>query len=183
MVLCDVDFGGQDHVVLAASDDPLAAGTCQSPDHVAQPEPVGFTKRRQPWRKRMRALTMASVAGGARTRGPLCGGVGVEIAGERGEGRLRGRQGRQLFAYLAVNRSRAVSRDELVDAVWPYDPPPRPGAALSTQLSLLRSALGAERVEGRSEIQLILPPDAWVDVEAAVEAVGRAEAATARADW
>jgi DNA-binding SARP family transcriptional activator/tetratricopeptide (TPR) repeat protein len=113
----------------------------------------------------------------------LCGRLGVELEGEQVEERLRGRQGRQLFAYLVVNRSRAVTRDELVDALWPFDPPPRPGAALSTQLSLLRAALGAARVEGRSEIQLVLPTDAWVDVEAASEAVGRAEAATARGDW
>ena len=123
------------------------------------------------------------MAGGARTRIQLCGRLSVEIAGQQVEGRLRGRQGRLLFAYLAVNRSRTVSRDELVDALWPFDPPPRPGAALSTQLSLLRGALGAERVDGRSEIQLVLPADAWIDVEAAVEAVGRAEAATARDDW
>ena len=113
----------------------------------------------------------------------LCGRLIAELEGERLEPKLRGRQGRQLFAYLVTNRSRAVSRDELVDALWPYDPPPRPGAALSTLLSLVRRALGAGRIEGRSEIQLMLPAGTWVDIEAAVEAIGRAEAAIERGDW
>jgi DNA-binding SARP family transcriptional activator/tetratricopeptide (TPR) repeat protein len=113
----------------------------------------------------------------------LCGRLTVELEGRRVEGRLRGRQGRQLFAYLVVNRSRAVPRDELIDAIWPFGAPPRPGATLSTLLSLLRRELGAERVVGRSEVQLELPGDAWVDVEAAAEAAARAEAAIARGEW
>jgi DNA-binding SARP family transcriptional activator/tetratricopeptide (TPR) repeat protein len=107
----------------------------------------------------------------------------VEIAGARVEEQLRGKQGRQLFAFLVVNRNRAVSRDELIDAVWPFEPPANAGAALSTLLSHLRRALGADAIQGRGELQLMLPADAWIDVEAAAEAVGRAEAALAREDW
>src|SRR3954468_8396327 len=119
---------------------------------------LAFTEDRQdPWRKAKTTLTMASVAAGGRTRVQLCGRLSVEIAGERVDSRLRGRQGRLLFAYLAINRARAVTRDELVDALWPFEAPPRPGAALSTQLSLLRGVLGADRVDGRTEIQLVLP--------------------------
>ena len=113
----------------------------------------------------------------------LCGRLVVEDGDERLEPKLRGRQGRQLFAYLVANRSRPVSRDELIDAIWPFDPPPRPGAALSTLLSLVRRALGPDTIEGRSEIQLMLPPEAWVDIEAAVEALSRAEAAIERGEW
>jgi predicted ATPase/DNA-binding SARP family transcriptional activator len=126
---------------------------------------------------------MASVAGSSATRVQLCGRLAVELEGEQVEPKLRGRQGRELFAYLVVNRTRPVSRDELVAALWPYEPPPRPGAALSTQLSLLRRAIGAGRIEGRTEIQLVLPDGAWVDVEAAVEALARADASIARGEW
>jgi DNA-binding SARP family transcriptional activator len=107
----------------------------------------------------------------------------VELAGARVEDELRGKQGRQLFAFLVVNRNRAVSRDELVDAVWPFKAPANAGAALSTLLSHLRRALGADAIQGRGELQLHLPPDAWIDVEAAAEAIGRAEAAIAREEW
>jgi SARP family transcriptional regulator, regulator of embCAB operon len=93
------------------------------------------------------------------------------MRGRRVEQTIRGRQGRLLFAYLVVNRGRAVSRDELVDAVSPFEAPARPNAALSTLLSNLRGALGQDTIEGRSELQLALPPGAWVDAEAAVEAI------------
>jgi DNA-binding response OmpR family regulator len=52
------------------------------------------------------------------TRVQLCGALAVEVCGRRVEAALPGRQGRLLFAYLAVNRQRAVTRDELADAVW-----------------------------------------------------------------
>jgi len=36
------------------------------------------------------------------------------LAGEQREAAFRGRQGRLLFAYLALHRGRPVRRDELV---------------------------------------------------------------------
>jgi DNA-binding SARP family transcriptional activator len=56
-------------------------------------------------------------------------------------GRLPGRQGRRLFAYLALERSRQVSRDELVESLWPSQPPPAFEMALSAIVSKLRSLL------------------------------------------
>jgi DNA-binding SARP family transcriptional activator len=50
-------------------------------------------------------------------------------------------------------------------------------------LSKLRRALGHERLEGRSELRLVLADDTWIDAEAAVAALHRAEAAHARSDW
>ena len=48
----------------------------------------------------------------------LCGRLIVELQGRRLEDSLRGRQGRLLFAYLALNRDRPVRRDELAEALW-----------------------------------------------------------------
>ena len=42
----------------------------------------------------------------------------MELQGRRLEDTLRGRQGRLLFAYLAINRDRPVRRDELAEALW-----------------------------------------------------------------
>jgi DNA-binding SARP family transcriptional activator len=106
----------------------------------------------------------------------------VEIRGESLEGRLPGRQGRTLFAYMAANRARPVSRDELMGALWPGMAPAAPGPALSTLLTRLRQALGHGVLEGRRELRLRLPLDAWVDIEAMHGRAERAEAALARRD-
>jgi DNA-binding SARP family transcriptional activator len=113
----------------------------------------------------------------------LCGRVVAVLDGKRLEGDLPGRQGRLLFAYLAANRLRAASRAELIDAVWPVELPGAPEADLSALVSKLRRVVGQERLEGRSELRLALPDDAWIDTEVAAQALHRAEAADARSDW
>jgi DNA-binding SARP family transcriptional activator len=114
------------------------------------------------------------------TRIHLCGRLVAEIDGARVESQLRGHQGRLVFAYLVLNRSRSVRRDELRQAIWESHPPQAADAALSALLSKLRRAIP---LVGRSDVGLALPPDAWVDVEAAGEAIHRAESAVARGDW
>lgn len=117
------------------------------------------------------------------TRIQLCGRLVVELEGRRVEEALPGRQGRLLFAYLAANRVRPSTREELADALWPEGPPSAADAALSALLSKLRRALGPEAIEGKRDVRLVLPPDAWIDLEAAGEAIHRAESAVARGDW
>jgi DNA-binding SARP family transcriptional activator len=109
----------------------------------------------------------------------LCGRLVVTVGGERLEGRLPSRQGRLLFAYLVANRHRMVSRDELVDAVWPYEPPASRDAALRPLLSKLRSSVGHDLIGTGAHPELTLPHDAFVDLEAAREALHRAESAVA----
>jgi DNA-binding SARP family transcriptional activator len=106
----------------------------------------------------------------------LRGELRLEVGGSRVEGRLPGRLGRALLAYLVLNRHRSVTRDELMGALWPASVPRDPAATLSTLLSGLRRALGSEVLQGRSELKLELPPDAVVDVEAAEGALEAARA-------
>lgn len=113
----------------------------------------------------------------------LCGRFVVELDGQRIDAKLPSRQGRMLFAYLALNRERAVSRDELVDALWPYAMPAAAPSALTVLLSKLRAALGAQMLSGRGELRLALPADARVDVESALAAVHEAQSAVALGDW
>jgi len=113
----------------------------------------------------------------------LCGPLVVKLGGERVERRLPGRQGRLLFAYLAATRVRPANRDELLAAVWPERPPSAADAALSALLSKLRQVAGASALDGRGAVQLRLPPGAWIDLEAAREALHRAESALTRGDW
>jgi DNA-binding SARP family transcriptional activator len=111
----------------------------------------------------------------------ICGQLTVECDGERLETRLPGRQGRLLFTFLVVNRHRRISRDELADALWREPDPLAVDSRLNPLLSKLRRAFGAEVVDGRSTLRLCLA-DPWVDLEAAVDAVHRAESAVAQGD-
>jgi pentatricopeptide repeat protein len=109
----------------------------------------------------------------ARTKVQLCGRLVVELEDERVEERLPGRQGRLLFAFLAANRNRTLTRAQLLDALWPDG---RDGG-LAPLLSKLR------RVVPLDGLRLALPPAAWVDVEAAADGVHRAESAIAQGDF
>ena len=106
----------------------------------------------------------------------------VELDGRRVEDVLPGAKGRLLFAYLVLNRDRRMSRDELLTAVYGQEASPDQHPSLSVLLSKLRSVIGQELLVGRSELELVLPGDAFVDVEAAREAL-RAESHVAAGEW
>ncbi len=113
----------------------------------------------------------------AETRIQLCGRLLARLDGRRVEQELPGRQGRLAFAYLAAHRHRAVTRQELIEALWG-------SAEGSDRLSPLLSKLrGVVPVEGRGDVRLVLPAGAWVDLEAASAGLHRAESAVARGDW
>ena len=113
----------------------------------------------------------------------LCGRLVIQDGDERLEDRLPSRQGRRLFAYLALNRHRSTPRAELIAALWPEQPPAAADSALSALLSKLRSALPAGWLAGRDEPRLELPAGTQLDVEAAREGLHRAESAVALGDW
>jgi DNA-binding SARP family transcriptional activator len=117
------------------------------------------------------------------TRIQLCGRLRVDVEGRHVTPLLRGRQGRVLLAYLVINRGRALTREEMIRAIWPEQPPEHPAAALRTQLSRVRRALGAPALAGREAIELHLPKDAWIDIEAAEEAIHAADLALAAGAW
>ncbi len=117
------------------------------------------------------------------TRIQLCGRLAVELHGRELTPKLPGGQARVLFTYLTVTRALPSSRDRLIEALWPHRQPRGADTALSALLSRLRSVLGSDVLCGRGEISLKLPADAWIDLEAAEEAIHRAEAAVAQQDW
>jgi SARP family transcriptional regulator, regulator of embCAB operon len=112
----------------------------------------------------------------ASTRIQLCGRLVARLDGRRVEDDLPGRQGRLAFAFLALHRHRPVPRDELEAALWT-------DAGASDRLSPLLSKLRPlVPLEGRGDVRLALPDDAWVDVEAAAAGLHRAESAVAQGD-
>jgi SARP family transcriptional regulator, regulator of embCAB operon len=113
----------------------------------------------------------------------LCGRLVVELGAGRIEDALPGSAGRLLFAYLVLNRFRRIGRDELLIAGYGEEATPDHHPRLNVLLSKLRRVVGPEVLVGRSEIEVVLPPGAFVDVEAALEAAHRAESHIARGEW
>lgn len=114
----------------------------------------------------------------------LAGGVAVD-GGFRlvDEGRFPGRQGRLVFAMLAAEHDRPVSRDELAEELWREGLPSAWEASIRAIVSKLRRVLGDAAPDASRMLkgafgfyQLRLPPDAWIDIEAAADAIHRAEA-------
>jgi predicted ATPase/DNA-binding SARP family transcriptional activator len=116
------------------------------------------------------------------TRIALCGELRVRIAGRDVSDELPSRQGRALFAYLVLHRDRAASRDELIDALWPTNPPSSPAAGLSSVLARVRRAVGHDVIVGRSQLTVRLDAGCEIDVETANAAVPEAERCLAAGD-
>jgi YVTN family beta-propeller protein len=114
----------------------------------------------------------------------------VEANGARvDEQRFPGRQGRILFAYLAAQNGRPVPRDELAEVLWGDALPATWEKALRVLMTKLRAVLEEGGIDGATALtsafgcyQLTLPASAWIDVDAAKEALERAEAALAAGD-
>jgi DNA-binding SARP family transcriptional activator len=128
-------------------------------------------------------LDFVPMAQVSRMRIQLCGRLVVRLGARRVEAALPGGKGRLLFAYLVLNRLRQVDRDQLLDAVYGEEASLDHQPRLSVLLSRLRSVVGSELLSGRSQIELVLPPDVFVDVEAALEALHRAESHVAAGEW
>src|SRR5262249_44967734 len=119
------------------------------------------------------------MAGTVKLRVFLAGRVAVEADGVvLDEGRLAGRQGRLVFAYLVAERGRPVPRDELAEALWGSAPPATWDKALTVIASKLRTGLTDVGVDGGTALtsafgcyRLDLPEGSWVDVTVAADAV------------
>lgn len=101
-----------------------------------------------------------------------------------GERAIAGRQARRLLVRLAGTHE-AVAQAELADDLWGAAWPHAWQVALRALVSKLRGTLarvGAPDAISSSNgtYELILPADAWLDVDAAAEAIHRAE--TTRAE-
>ena len=117
------------------------------------------------------------------TRIQLCGRFVARLEGRRVQGSLPGALGELLFAYLVLSRRRRIDRDELLIALYGEEAAADHHARLSVVLSKLRRVIGPDLLTGRAQIELVLPAHAFVDVEAALEALHRAESHVAKGEW
>jgi EAL domain-containing protein (putative c-di-GMP-specific phosphodiesterase class I)/DNA-binding SARP family transcriptional activator len=112
----------------------------------------------------------------------VLGRLGIERESQEAQGRgLPGRRAELVFAYLAVEHRRTVSRDELANALWPDVLPDSWAAALRGVVSDVRRFLedgGMDPAEvlaaGRGGYQLCLPAGVVVDVDETRGAVAAA---------
>jgi DNA-binding SARP family transcriptional activator/EAL domain-containing protein (putative c-di-GMP-specific phosphodiesterase class I) len=117
-----------------------------------------------------------------RTRIVLLGGVGIDRdAVPAAAAGLPGRRSELVFAYLALERGRSVSRDELAEALWPELLPETWNAALRSVLSDVRRYLeragldpAATLVTEQGRLRSRLPDDAVVDIDEARAALAGA---------
>jgi DNA-binding SARP family transcriptional activator len=115
----------------------------------------------------------------------LAGGIALRGAGGETitERDLPGRQARRLFVRLAAIHE-PVAHVELADDLWETDWPAAWDVALRALISKLRAALAragapGALTSGGGTYAIHLPAGAWLDLDAAGEAIHRAETALA----
>ena len=124
------------------------------------------------------------------TRIGLLGGLVIDGGGGRlTAGALSGRRSELVLAYLAVEHTRSVSREELANALWPDALPDSWAAALRGVVTEVRRFLelgglnpNEVLVTERGGYRLRLPLGVTVDVDAVGEEQAQAQAALAAGD-
>jgi SARP family transcriptional regulator, regulator of embCAB operon len=121
----------------------------------------------------------------------LTGGVRIEAGESVTEGTLLpGRLGRLAFAFLVGHHDRPVPREEIAELLWPEGVPATWEKGTAVLVSKLRAVLAEVVPAGGGVIsnaygcyQLNLPPDSWIDLEAAATEVRSAEAELGAGRW
>jgi len=117
----------------------------------------------------------------------LAGQLGIEFDGRfLAGGDMPLRQGRLAFAYLACERERAVTREELAQAIWGDRLAAAWDSGLTALISKLRAAFASLGIDGRAVLTtteggywMRLQPGTWVDLETARHSLHNAESAAA----
>jgi DNA-binding SARP family transcriptional activator len=89
----------------------------------------------------------------------------VDVLDQGASAGMAGGKQRLLLALLLANRGRPMSRDALVDALWPDRPPGEAAHALDLQISRMRKVIGAQSLatlDGAYQLNL---EDSTVDAD------------------
>jgi len=95
---------------------------------------------------------------------------------------LPGPLGRHFLACLAANHARSIGHEEIAEELWAGVPPAAWPASLKSIASRVRAAMSFAGLDGAALLvgapgvyQFRLPADGWVDLDAAITAIHRAE--------
>jgi len=105
-----------------------------------------------------------------------------EVSLGRGPLSLGGRKQRTLLAVLLLHPNEAVSRDQLIDALWGQRPPPSAAESLDTYVYRLRKLVGHERLVREAGGYLLRVEAGELDVDRFEQLVASAHRADAAAD-
>ncbi|MDN5914623.1 MAG: winged helix-turn-helix domain-containing protein, partial [Pseudonocardia sp.] len=103
---------------------------------------------------------MGGAEEGASARVDVLGPLRLTVDGEPVD--LRGPKRRAVLALLALAEGRTVTVEQVVDALWPADPPESARATVHSHVSRLRADLGAAAprlVTDEAGYRLVLPDD------------------------
>ena len=113
----------------------------------------------------------------------LLGRLSIDTGGVPSPTPFPGRRSELVFAYLAAEHRRDVSRDELADALWPEELPDAWAAALRSVVSDVRRVIAASGFDAGELLErtgdgyrLRLPPGAALDLDEVRLALDRARA-------
>ncbi len=87
------------------------------------------------------------------------------VIGERGEIVIHGRLRRRLLARLLIAAGQPVAVERLKEDLWNGAPPASAGSTLKSHVSLLRRALGPDRLEGRNHSYLLRLDAGELDID------------------
>jgi DNA-binding SARP family transcriptional activator len=79
---------------------------------------------------------------------------------------LGGPRQRALLAFLLLHPDEVISADRLLEELW-WEPPPSRAAALQTQVSRLRKAVGDDRIVTESHGYALRVEDGELDLQCA----------------
>ena len=118
---------------------------------------------------------------GVTTEIRLLGRLSIDGDGVPDASDFRGRRAELVFAYLAAEHRRDVSRAELADALWPHGLPDSWAASLRGVVSEVRRGIAAAGLDGEDTLErtgdsyrLRLPRGAVVDLDQARAALADA---------
>jgi predicted ATPase/DNA-binding SARP family transcriptional activator len=101
----------------------------------------------------------------------------LEAVDDSGNVALGGPKQRAVLAELLFHANRAVSREQLIDAVWGSEPPAKAAGTLQVYVHGLRRALGQNRIETAGSAYRLRVEAGELDLDRFEELVARARAA------
>jgi predicted ATPase/DNA-binding SARP family transcriptional activator/class 3 adenylate cyclase len=105
------------------------------------------------------------------------------VGADAGQVQINGFRRRALLVRMLVSSNQVVSADHLAEDLWDSKPPPGARSTLSSHLSLLRRALGPDRIVSRGGGYAMVVEAGELDVSTFEQAASSGQDALRRGEW